>query len=531
MTHRRQNFMGGAAILAGAVAVTKLLGALYKVPLGNLLDREGMAHFYAAYNIYSLLLGLSTAGLPVALSRMVSRAAAQRRYGAVRRCLHLGLALLAALGLVCSAVMCLLPEALAAALHDPDAAPALRTLGPAVLLVCLSAALRGYSQGLGDMVPTAAGQVAESAGKLLIGLGLCLYLLRQGAGTDLCAAGAIGGVTAGAGLGLLRLAPLSAGLLRRAALPEVRDVPPASSRVLRELLRTGIPITVGAAGMSLITLLDQALVTATLRDTLGYTTAETTALYGEYTFGMTLFMLPPSFIYPLSVSLMPAVSAALTRRDRTAAGIAAGAALKLTVLAALPAGVGLSVLARPILQLLYPAVPETAEAAAYHLTFLGLACVFVCLMVATNGVLQAYGHPLLPVISLLCGGVLKIVTNYLMVGDPATGIRGAAVSTLYCYALIAVINLAAIARLVPERPGYISLFAKPVLLTAVMALAARSGYGLFCRLLPERWAVLPAVLLAAVVYVVLALAIGAVTRQDLQTLPKGEKLADRLHLR
>ena len=513
MTHRRQNFMGGAAILAVAVAATKLLGALYKIPLGNLLDREGMAHFYAAYNIYSLLLVLSTAGLPVALSRMVSRAAAQRRYGAVRRCLHLGLALLAALGLVCSVVMCLLPEALAAALHDPDAAPALRTLGPAVLLVCLSAALRGYSQGLGDMVPTAAGQVAESAGKLLIGLGLCLYLLRQGAGTDLCVL-----VTA-----LL--------LPRRAALPEVRDVPPASSRVLRELLRTGIPITVGAAGMSLITLLDQALVTATLRDTLGYTTAETTALYGEYTFGMTLFMLPPSFIYPLSVSLMPAVSAALTRRDRTAAGIAAGAALKLTVLAALPAGVGLSVLAGPILQLLYPAVPETAEAAAYHLTFLGLACVFVCLMVATNGVLQAYGHPLLPVISLLCGGVLKIVTNYLMVGDPATGIRGAAVSTLYCYALIAVINLAAIARLVPERPGYISLFAKPVLLTAVMALAARSGYGLFCRLLPERWAVLPAVLLAAVVYVVLALAIGAVTRQDLQTLPKGEKLADRLHLR
>ena len=201
------------------------------------------------------------------------------------------------------------------------------------------------------------------------------------------------------------------------------------------------------------------------------------------------------------------------------------------MLAALPAGVGLSVLAGPILHLLYPAVPETAEAAAYHLTFLGLACVFVCLMVATNGVLQSYGHPLLPVISLLCGGILKIVTNYLMVGDPATGIRGAAVSTLYCYALIAVINLAAIARLVPERPGYISLFAKPILLTAVMALAARSGYGLFCRLLPERWAVLPAVLLAAVVYVVLALAIGAVTRQDLQTLPKGEKLADRLHLR
>ena len=191
MTHRRQNFMGGAAILALAVAVTKLLGALYKIPLGNLLDREGMAHFYAAYNIYSLLLVLSTAGLPVALSRMVARAAAQRRFGAARRCLRTGLALLGVMGLACSAVMCLLPDTLAAALHDGDAASALRALGPAVLLVCLSAALRGYSQGLGDMVPTAAGQVAESAGKLLIGLGLCLYLLRQGAGTDLCAAGAM----------------------------------------------------------------------------------------------------------------------------------------------------------------------------------------------------------------------------------------------------------------------------------------------------------------------------------------------------
>ena len=528
MTHRRQNFMGGAAILAVAVAVTKLLGALYKIPLGNLLDREGMAHFYIAYNIYSLLLVLSTAGLPPALSRMVSRAAAQRRYGAVRRCLWVGLALLAGMGLLCSAVMCLLPDTLAAALHDPAAAPALRALGPAVLLVCLSAALRGYSQGLGDMVPTAAGQVAESTGKLVVGLCLCLLLLRRGADTALCAAGAIGGVTAGAALGLCATALL---LPKKGALPPVRDVPPGGGRILRELLRTGVPITVGAAGMSLITLLDQTLVTSTLHGTLGYTAAETAALYGEYTFGMTLFMLPPSFIYPLTVSLMPAVSAALTRGDRASAGRAAGAALKLTVLAALPAGVGLSVLAEPILLLLYPAVPETAAAAAYHLTFLGLACVFVCLMVATNGVLQAYGHPMLPVGTLLCGGVLKIVTNYLMVGDPAVGIRGAAVSTLYCYALIVVLNLIAIARLVPERPGYIALFARPLLLTAVMALAARSGYGLFCRVLSERWAVLPAVLAAAAVYVVLALATGTVTRQDIVALPKGEKLADRLHLR
>ncbi len=528
MARTRQNFMGGAAILAGAVAVTKLLGAVYKIPLGNLLDSEGMAHFYAAYNIYSLLLVLSTAGLPVALSRLVAKAAAQRRYAGARRGFRTAMALLAAIGLVCSAVMCAMPQMLAGWLHDEAAAHAIRALGPAVALVCVSSALRGFGQGLGDMLPTAAGQITESAGKLVIGLALCLVLLNRNAPAELCAAGAIGGVTAGAVLGLLVTAYLTS---RRCTLPEARDVPPARWETLRQLLAVGVPITVGAAGMSLITLLDQALVTDTLRNTLGYSAAETSALYGQYTFGMTLFQLPPSFIYPVSVSLMPAITAALTRQDRQAAGSAAGAALKLTTLAALPAGAGLSVLAEPILLLLYPAVPDTARAAAYHLTFLGLACVFVCLMVATNGVLQAYGRPYVPVLTLLCGGVMKIVTNYLMVGDPATGIRGAAVSTLYCYALIVVLNLLAIARYVPERPGYIGLFAKPLLLTAVMALAARSSWGLLARFLPERWAVLPAILIAAAVYILLALATGAVTRQELLALPKGEKIAQILGLR
>ena len=528
MARTRQNFMGGAAILAGAVAVTKLLGAVYKIPLGNLLDSEGMAHFYAAYNIYSLLLVLSTAGLPVALSRLVARAAAQHRYAGARRGFRMALALLASIGLLCSAVMCAMPQVLAGWLHDEAAVYAIRALGPAVVLVCVSSALRGFGQGLGDMLPTAAGQVTESAGKLVIGLALCLLLLKQNAAPELCAAGAIGGVTAGAALGLLVTACLTA---RRCTLPEARDVPPRRRELLRQLLSVGVPITVGAAGMSLITLLDQALVTSTLRDTLGYSAAETSALYGQYTFGMTLFQLPPSFIYPVSVSLMPAITAALTRQDRAAAGRAVGGALKLTTLAALPAGAGLSVLAEPILLLLYPAVPDTARAAAYHLTFLGLACVFVCLMVATNGVLQAYGRPGVPVFTLLCGGVMKIVTNYLMVGDPATGIRGAAVSTLYCYALIVVLNLIAIARCVPERPGYIGLFARPLLLTAVMALAARSSYGLLAQVLPERWAVLPAILIAAAVYVLLVLATGTVTRQELLALPKGEKIVQILRLR
>ena len=185
MAQRRHNFISGAAVLAFAVAVTKVLGALYKIPLGNLLDKEGMAHFYAAYNIYSLLLVLSTAGLPLALSRLVSRAAAQGRLNAQRCIFRTALALLAVIGLLCSAVMCLFPQWLSGLLHDSLAAPAIRALGPAVLFVCLTSAIRGYTQGLGDMTPTAVSQMTESAGKLVIGLGLCLVLLHRGADSSL----------------------------------------------------------------------------------------------------------------------------------------------------------------------------------------------------------------------------------------------------------------------------------------------------------------------------------------------------------
>jgi stage V sporulation protein B len=283
--------------------------------------------------------------------------------------------------------------------------------------------------------------------------------------------------------------------------------------------------------MSFMTVLDQMLVLSTLQDKLGLSEAAATALYGEYTFGMTLFNLPSSFIYPITISLIPAIGAALARGERENACRQTETAFRVTALMALPAGVGLSVLSGPILDLLYPAVPETASAAAYHLSILGIACVFVCLMVMTGGVLQAYGHEYIPVLSLLGGGALKVVANYLWVANPEVGIRGAAVGTLCCYVLITLINLIAIHRLVPRRPDYFSVFYKPVLATAAMAVVARGSYSLLLRLTDgSRVAVLGAILLAVAVYAMAALLLGAIRRQDLAALPKGEKIADLLRI-
>ena len=524
---QRQNFISGAAVLAAAVAVTKVLGAIYKIPLGNLLDKEGMAHFYVAYNIYNLLLILSTAGLPLALSRMISHAQALGQENQKRRVFAVGLGLFLALGLVCSGVMFLFPQQLAAVLHDTLAAAAIRALAPSVLCVCLVSAIRGYTQGQGNMKPTAASQIIESASKLVVGLTLAWLLLRWGRPSHEAAAGAIAGVAVGAALSLLVL-----GLyMLRQPRSHGTDVPESRRSIVRELLRIGVPVTIGAGGMSVITLLDQMLVMSTLQNTLGMTEEMATALYGEYTFSMTLFNLPSSFIYPITISLIPAIAAALACGGRESARAQTETAFRVTALLALPAGAGLSVLSAPILALLYPAVPETAAAAAYHLSVLGIACIFVCLMVMSGGVLQAYGYEYIPVLALLCGGVLKVVANYLLVANPDVGIRGAAVGTLCCYVLITLINLMAIHRLVPRRPDYFAVFFKPVLATAVMAVVARGSWLWFDRMSGgSRAAVLAAIALAVVVYAAAVLVLGAIRRQDLLALPKGEKIADFLHI-
>ena len=511
MSQGKQSFLGGAALLTVTMLITKAIGALYKIPLGNLLDEQGMNYFYAAYNIYNLLLMVSTAGLPLALSRLVSQAEALGRVNRRRRTVSVAFWLFLLLGAVSSGVMFFLAGDLAGWMHNTQAENAIRVLSPAVLCVCLVSVIRGYTQGLGDMRPTAASEIIESGSKLV------------------AAAGAIAGVTAGVALSLLAL---SVWMLSHLSRDRGRDDPGRRRDILRQLLAIGVPITVGSVSLSVINLLDQSITMGILQTFWGLTEAEAGGLYGVYSYAGNLFALPAAFIYPMTISLIPAIGAALARGDRASAGRHTAAAFRLTALLALPAGVGLSVLARPILELLYPAKgAQTLAGAAYHLQILGIGSIFVCLMALSNGILQAYGREKIPLWSLLAGGGLKIAMNYLMISSPDYGIRGLPVSTLCCYALITVLNLMAIARYVPEKPDYFRVFCRPGLAALVMGLAAWAVRRLLAALLPGGLATLLAVIIAAAVYAGAALLLGAVDREELLALPGGEKLARLLRLK
>lgn len=597
---KQNTFFGGAAILAAGAMVVKLIGMFYKIPLNNIIGAQGNADFNNAYNIYAVLLTISTAGLPVAVSKLVSEANAQGRRNQVRRTFQLALGMFLFLGTVSFLVMYFKADALAGLMNDTKAAPGIRALAPAVVCVGCLAALRGYSQGHLNMTPTSVSQIIEALCKLFIGLSLAYALIKMGQPPEMAAAGAITGVTVGTVVALVYMV-VSFFLARLREPGRSRDVPDASGDIIRDILRIAIPITLSSSMVGIVTVIDSALVQgqvqkallenpacwelyrsfvdfapleealAAWKETLTAGTAATMSvlsqqlaqaapsaaalavieavqdvsrtLYGNYGSALTIYNLPTALMTAITISVIPTVSGALARRDRRGASRVAGSALRITALMAFPMGVGLFVLGTPIIRLLFPKMESSL--AGPLLSTLGLATVFVCLMLVCNSILQAYGFVNLPILVMVLGGGVKIFTNYNVVAMPQVGIYGAPMGNIFCFGLCLLLDLLLISRVVPRRPRYLPVFLKPLIASAMMGGAAWAVYGLGAKLLssvPEGGGqavlsttgnaicVLAAIGVAVVIYLVLVIALRAISRDDLSLMPKGDKLARLLRL-
>ena len=627
---KQNTFFGGAAILAAGILVVKLIGMFYKIPLVNIIGDQGSTDFTNAYNIYSVLLTISTAGLPVAVSKLVSEANAQGRLNQVHKTFRLALIIFLTLGALSFLVMYFRADWLAATMNDTKAAPGIKAMAPAVVCVGCLSALRGYSQGHLNMAPTSVSQIIEALCKLVIGLSLAYALTKAGQPPEIAAAGAITGVTVGTMVALAYM--VINFVVARSREPRLsRDIPDDAGTIIRDILCIAIPVTLGSSMVGIVTVVDAGLVQGQLqrvllekrecwalytqyvdftpldsaisawRETLsegaGVTMAALSAqveaelaagtvesaalalhdtlesvsrtLYGNYSGALTIYNLPNALMAAITASVIPAVSGALTRRDRRGAARVSGAALRVTALLACPMGVGLYVMGKPIMQMLYPALEK--EIAGPLLSMLGLANILVCLVLVCNSVLQAYGFVTLPVLVMVLGGGLKILANYIVVAMPNVGIYGAPVGNLPCFGLCLLLDLMIIARVIPRRPRYLEVFLKPVLASLMMGGAAWAVNGFGSRLflllgqksleaaaasggvpggLGARLCVidqaagqvldlsrlgcaivtLGAIGVAMLVYLVLVIGLRAISRDDLSLMPKGDKIARLLHL-
>ena len=246
-----------------------------------------------------------------------------------------------------------------------------------------------------------------------------------------------------------------------------------------------------------------------------------------------------SFVYPVTMSLIPFAAAALARQDNAGADRIISSAFRIIAILALPAGVGLSALATPIMVLVLPTQREDALAAGPHLQVLGIALIFICLMILTNAILQTYGRERIPIFTVIAGGVVKVVMNYILVGNPDINIHGAPISTLCCYMVIVGLNLYFVWKYSPEKPRYFRLFAKPVAASVLMGIGAWAVYGLSDRLLfggsDAYLAVAASALLGicagVAVYGVLVIALRILRAEDVRSIPRGEKIIKLLHLK
>jgi len=534
---KTQSFIKGAAILAATSIFVKIVGAIYKIPLFNILGDTGKGAFQVTYSVYTAIINIATGGVPVALSRMVASAAAIGKTSLVRRYFKVAMPAFVLIGAAAMLVMFFFADQFANAMNNSLAAPGIQVLAPAAFFVCIISVYRGYAQGFENMIPTAMSQALEVVCKAAFGIVITIILSRAGFFIANVSAGGIGGVTIGLGLCIPLLAYYKNKLNREITFSEDTSGLPGRLSVFGQLMKVSIPITIGASFMSIITVIDNSIVLGRLQNGLGLSEIDASAQFGIYAGGLTLYNLPSALIVPVAVSLVPAIAAALARGRSDEARNVMQSSVKLVNLFAMPACAGLMVLPTPIMIALFG---DARQVAASILIFLGAAAFFVCLQLVTTAILQANGNERLPMLSISAGGVVKIALGYILVGNPRIGIIGSPIGSVACFIVICAMNIVFIKIKVKEQPKFGRVFLKPLLCTAIMSAAAYFLYKLVYRfgvgiIGSGRMAVTAflsvAILISVAVYVVSIILTRTITMDDMQYVPKGQKLAKILRIR
>lgn len=526
---KKQTFLQGTAILAMATAIVKLIGALYKIPLNAIIGEQGFGYFSTAYEIYNVLLMISTAGLPVAMSRMISQASSLEHYNQVRRIYGVARTIFLTLGITGSLLMTLFCRQLAVFQNQPNAWAAIGMLGPSVLLICLMSTFRGYFQGQGNMLPTSISQILEAVVKLIVGIAAALLMLKLTKSVPLAAGGAIFGVTASCFVSTLYLF----GRFHKSfdALPTTAETADSFRDTAKGLLLIAIPITVGSAGLQVITAFSSKIYMGRLLAS-GVTQDAADVMRGVHVMTQTIFNMPCAFITPITISIIPAITSQLTLKQLDAAKGTEESAIRVTGLIAAPCSVGLAVLAEPVTALLGRYSGENLKLATAMMTVLGITILFDAVTLVSTAIMQAHGHVNRPVANMFAGGLLKLIAVYVLTGNPAIGIVGTPIATLSSYVLISILNSLAIRAKLEKAPRILANLSRSCIAAVIMGVFTRLAWiGLKMLGIGSRMILCAAPIgVGVIVYAVLAVKLKAITREDCLLLPKGAKIAKLLKL-
>ena len=527
--NKKQNFLQGTALLAMATAIVKIIGAIYKIPLNAIIGKQGFSYYSTAYEIYNVLLMISTAGLPVAMSRMISQANSLGHSNRIRRIYKTSRAIFLTLGIAGSLLMTLFCRQLAEFQNQPDAWAAIGALGPCCLLICIMSTFRGFFQGHSNMLPTSVSQVLEAVVKVVVCMLAALLLLKSTGSVSLAAGGAILGVT----ISCMASSVYLFGKFRKAygALEPSSEAAESYSDTAKRLMAIAVPITIGSAGLQILTMLETKIYMGQLLG-LGFTQLEADSMKGIYNMSQTIYNMPSAFITPITISIIPAITSHLTLLDHKAAKAPEESAARVTGLICMPCAFGLATLAGPVTALLGGYTGADLILSTSLMTIMGYNIMFNAVVLLTNAMMQAHGHAVVPVVNMFIAGIMRLVVVYMLTGNPNIGIVGTPIGAMLCFLCIAVLNVFSMRRVMKDPPAIVKNLVKPFAAAAIMGIFVRGALYLLQMLgITSRLILcgLP-VAVGVVVYVIAAVLFKAITREDCLLLPKGAKIAKLLHL-
>ncbi|MBQ8765796.1 MAG: polysaccharide biosynthesis protein [Clostridia bacterium] len=571
---KSQSLLNGALVLSIATIIIKVIGVIYKIPLSNMIGTVGRGLFDSAYSLYVPVYTVAMAGLPVAISNMVSKAMALGRYRDVKVIHKVAKRLFLLVGIVGTLAMFILAYPYALSAKNMDIIPAVLVITPSIFFCCIMSSYRGYYNGLRNMTPTAISQVLEAGGKLVFGLVCAKWAISYGlsrfeagqtvfgqtAATEAealsaiypyAAAGATAGVTLGTVIGviyLIILHKLKGDRITKAELVSAPK-PESSSLIAKKMFRFAIPVALSSLVFSITNLIDAITVQNRLEtvvmnnldlirniystELVGVLDADVkNFLYGAYSLSLDFRNLIPSITMTLGISAIPALSAAWAVKNKKAIRVSVESVMRVTMLVAMPCGIGMGVLAQPILAAFYGSgeAASGVSIAAPVLTVYGFTIFLIALSQPMTNMLQALDKTKIPLVSMSVGALVKFVSNLIFVSIPSLNVNGAVIGTVSCYAVITIINLFAILKTTRIRINFISVFVKPIICGILCGIGAYTSYGLCNRFIPE-FSIKNILCLAVsigfggIIYVISMLLIKGIAKDDVIMLPKGEKIA------
>lgn len=544
-----QAMIKGAMILAAAVFVSRLIGLIYKIPVNNILGDDGMSIYSGAYSVYALLLTFSAIGVPAAISKLVSERIAAGSYRDAHRVFKVALLYSTLIGLTTCILLWFGAEQVSYFLKgDATLAMPLRALAPTLVIVSIIAIIRGYFQGMGNMIPSATSQVIEQLFNAVFSVMLAYLLIPKGiiaSATGSTLGPGIGALASLVFLGVVYI--IGYKKLHKLAKEEVLTKEKESTgTILKQVLLLVIPILLTSSIFSVTTTIDQKMLYDQLPKSLQYLEEHdqldlvpvsqmyeegatqidaknvTEKLVGQYMSKyVTILNLPISIILQLATAAMPAIAGAMMLRDYEDLRQKVALVLKTGMLLAAPAAIGLTVFGREIVPVLFRGAPDGGElimVGAIGIIPMGLAQL-------TGGMLQGMGKQRVPVRNALIACVLKIVLNCILLMIPYCHIYSVVYSTMICYCIYAYLNLRALAKAIDLQIKWRTLFVKPFLAATVMGVLAYALFRALNYLVPMTlvWLVV-SIGIAVGIYGVVLIAIGGITKEEIGGLPGGRYL-------